>query len=85
MKSGTLPETGFVRLADLVGTRARPATKTKPARPATKGVIPVSAPTLWRMIRAGKFPRPVKLSAGVSAFEVKTVRSWMASKTEGDA
>ncbi|MDF9393014.1 MULTISPECIES: helix-turn-helix transcriptional regulator [Methylococcus] len=80
MKDNLLPQTGFVRQADLVGTRARPATRTKKARPATKGILPVSAPTLWRMIRDGRFPRPVKLSPGVSAFRVEDVRNWMESQ-----
>jgi prophage regulatory protein len=31
-------------------------------------VFPVSKSTLWKMIREGRFPRPVKLSARTSAW-----------------
>src|SRR4051794_26453625 len=56
----TLPATGFIRQAQLLG-----------------GTLPFSASTLWRKVRAGEFPAPVKLSAGVTAWKVEDVRAWM--------
>lgn len=41
-------------------------------------IIPFSAATLWRKVKAGTFPAPVKLSAGVTAWKVEDVRAWMA-------
>lgn len=44
-----------------------------------KGIIPFSAATLWRKVKAKEFPSPVKLSAGVTAWRVEEVRAWMAA------
>ena len=41
------------------------------------GIIPFSAATLWRKVATGKFPAPVKLSAGVTAWRVEAVRAWL--------
>jgi prophage regulatory protein len=43
-------------------------------------IIPFSSPTLWRMVKAGTFPAPVKLSARVTAWRVEDVRAWMQSR-----
>jgi predicted DNA-binding transcriptional regulator AlpA len=40
-------------------------------------VVPFSAATLWRKVKAQTFPAPVKLSAGVTAWRVEDVRAWM--------
>lgn len=40
-------------------------------------IIPFSAATLWRRVKAKQFPAPVKLSAGVTAWRVEEVRAWM--------
>jgi len=42
--------------------------------------LPFSAPTLWRKVKAGTFPKPVKLSERVTGFQVGAVRAWMASQ-----
>jgi prophage regulatory protein len=76
----TLPATGFLRQTDLVGARERPANGGKPARPARRGIIPFSQATLWRKVKDGTFPAPVKLSAGVTAWRVEDVRAWMAER-----
>jgi predicted DNA-binding transcriptional regulator AlpA len=43
-------------------------------------VVPVSSATLWRMCKSGKFPKPVKLSARVTAWNVGLIRVWLASQ-----
>jgi predicted DNA-binding transcriptional regulator AlpA len=43
-------------------------------------VIPWSGPTLWRRCKAGDFPKPIKLSAGITAWKVGEVRAWLRSK-----
>ena len=40
-------------------------------------IVPFSPATLWRKVKAGEFPRPVKLSKRVSAWRVEEIRSWM--------
>jgi len=42
--------------------------------------LPFSAPTLWRMVKAGKFPAPHKLCERVTAWKVSQVREWMAAQ-----
>jgi prophage regulatory protein len=42
-------------------------------------IVPVSAATLWRWVKAGKFPAPVKLSERVTAWSVESVRAWLES------
>ena len=65
--SPTLPATGYLRQADLIGDRRK-------GRP---GLIPFSAATLWRRVQDKTFPAPRKLSARVTAWKVEDVRAWM--------
>ena len=64
----SLPDSGFVREAQLVPN---------PARPELPAPLPFSANTLWRKVKAGEFPAPVKLSSRVTCWNVGTVREWM--------
>jgi prophage regulatory protein len=43
-------------------------------------IVPFSSATLWRAVKAGRFPRPVKLSDGVTAWRVEDIRAWMKSR-----
>jgi prophage regulatory protein len=38
--------------------------------------VPFSAATLWRLVNAGKFPRPVRLATQVIAWRVEDVLAW---------
>lgn len=42
-------------------------------------IVPFSAPTLWRKVKAGTFPAPVKLAPRVTAWRVEAVRAWLAN------
>lgn len=42
--------------------------------------VPFSSATLWRKVKAGEFPAPVKLSPGVTAWRVEDVRDWISSR-----
>ncbi len=44
-------------------------------------IVPFSSATLWRKVKAGTFPAPVKLSARVTAWRVEDVRDWIRSRT----
>ncbi len=72
----TIPETGYLRETQLV---SKPARK---RRPATTGIFPFSAPTLWRMVKRGDFPAPIKLSEKVTAWKVEDIRTWIASREQ---
>lgn len=67
----TLPDSAFIRESQLVQSHKRPE---------TPAPLPFSAPTLWRKVKAGTFPRPVKLSQRVTAWNVGTVREWIATQ-----
>lgn len=58
-----LPDEALIRQSQLLGT----------------GLIPFSASTLWRMVRRGTFPPPIKLSAGITAWRVADIREWLDS------
>ena len=40
-------------------------------------IVPFSSATLWRLVGAGNFPKPVKLAPGVTAWEADAVISWL--------
>ena len=66
-----LPDSAFIRESQLVQS---------PKRPDTPAPLPFSAPTLWRKVKAGTFPAPVKLSERVTAWNVGAVRAWIAGQ-----
>jgi prophage regulatory protein len=47
-------------------------------------IVPFSSATLWRNVKAGVFPAPVKLSDRVTAWRVEDIRAWMNSRTAND-
>ena len=48
--------------------------------------IPYSKPHLWRLIRAGKFPRPIRLGENRIAFPEHEIDLWVQEKiAERDA
>jgi prophage regulatory protein len=55
-----LPQTGFVRLPTIL---------------APKGPIPVGKSTWWAGVKAGRFPRPVKLGPRITAWRVEDIRA----------
>lgn len=40
----------------------------------------ISMPSLWRWVKAGKMPKPVKLSSRVAAFSTAEINSWLEAK-----
>lgn len=63
--SDTLPETGFVRLPSILAPR---------------GPIPVSKSTWWAGIKDGRFPKPIKLGARITAWRVEDIRALIATR-----
>jgi predicted DNA-binding transcriptional regulator AlpA len=66
-----LPDSAFIRESQLVQS---------PKRPDIPAPLPFSAPTLWRKVAKGTFPKPIKLSERVTAWNVGTVRAWMTAQ-----
>ena len=66
-----LSDSAYIRESQLVQSTKRPNNPVP---------LPFSAPTLWRKVKAGTFPKPVKLSERVTAWNVGTVRAWMAAQ-----
>ena len=42
-------------------------------------LVPFSAATLWRVVRAGTFPAPVRLAPRVTAWRAEDIHEWMKS------
>jgi predicted DNA-binding transcriptional regulator AlpA len=82
-----LPETGYIRQAQLIGeapitleqAEANKLAGRGPRRPrgGSAAIIPWSSATLWRKVKARQFPAPVKLSEGVTAWRVESVLAWI--------
>lgn len=64
-----LPDSASIRQCELIRSGGNPAAP-----------LPFSAPTLWRKVKAGTFPKPTKLSTRVTAWQVGQVRAWMAAQ-----
>ena len=43
-------------------------------------MIPVSPATLWRWVREGVFPKPVRLSSRVTAWRAEDVEGWIKTR-----
>lgn len=66
-----LPDSAFIREAQLVQSSKRPGGNEP---------LPFSAPTLWRKVKDGSFPKPHKLGTQITAWRVSEVREWMAAQ-----
>lgn len=38
--------------------------------------VPFSAATLWRLVKAGRFPRPVKVTDQITAWRCSDIEDW---------
>ncbi len=61
-----LPETGFLRLQQIVGNP-----KSDPPIPP---IIPVSKSSFWAGVKIGKYPKPLKLGARTTVWRVEDIR-----------
>ena len=64
-----LPESGFLRLHQIIGD-------TKRGIPA---VIPVSKSAWWEGCKTGRYPKPIKLGPRTTAWSVDSIRALIAS------
>lgn len=70
VNSVVLPDTGFLRLKQIVGD--------KKANPPITPIIPVGRSTWLEGCRTGRYPKPVKLSKGVTVWRVEDIRELIA-------
>jgi prophage regulatory protein len=63
-KSNQLPDTGFVRIWQIVGNK-----KTN-----TSALIPIGRTSFLNGVKSGKFPKPVKLGERTTAWRVQDIR-----------
>jgi prophage regulatory protein len=73
MYSKTTPQ--YLRVSDIVRNR-----KTK-----DPGILPISPSTWWSWVKAGKAPKPVKLSPGVTVWNKEMVLAFAATLTDEGA
>jgi predicted DNA-binding transcriptional regulator AlpA len=69
-----LPETGFLRLPQILGDSK--------AEPPIPPIIPLGRSTWWDGVKAGRFPKPVKLGPRVTVWRVEDIRALIASAQE---
>jgi len=76
----TIPETGYLRLFQIVG---KPASKSRPAVPA---IIPVCASTWWKGVRTGRYPQPTRaLGPRITAWRAEDIRALLESAASAKA
>ena len=69
-----LPETGFLRLNQIVGN---PKTNTPP-------IIPVSKTTWWAGVKEGRFPKSIKLGPHTTVWRIEDIRRLIESPVESN-
>jgi prophage regulatory protein len=63
----SFPETGFLRVNQIIGDSRRNISP----------IIPVSKSTWWAGVASGRFPKPVKLSPGITVWRVEDIRAFI--------
>lgn len=71
MQQNTLPQTGFLRLPQIVGD--------KNAKPPIPALIPVSKSAWWAGVKSGKYPKSIKLGVRTTAWTVESIRALIES------
>jgi len=66
----TLPETGFLRLPQIIGNPK--------ANPPIPALIPVCKSTWWAGVKSGRYPQPVRtLGENIAAWRVEEIRDFI--------
>lgn len=66
-----LPETGFLRLSQILGNPK--------ANPPIAPLIPIGKSCWWAGIKAGRFPKPVKLGPQTTCWRTEDIRALIAT------
>ena len=89
----SLPETGFLRLPQIIGQDYVSEEQTKINRKLGKGpkrsqsaipaIIPVKKSTWWAGVKSGRYPKPVRtLGLRITAWRVEDIRALIQSTDE---
>jgi prophage regulatory protein len=88
-----LPETGFLRLPQIIGRPGVSEEEARENRLAGKGpkrsckpivgLVPFGKSTLWSAVKSGHFPAPIKLGARLTAWRVEEIRAWLENPITG--
>ena len=70
-----LPETGFLRLPQIIGDRN--------ANPPIPPLIPVKKSNWWAGVRSGRYPKSYKLGPRVTVWRVEDIRALIANAQWG--
>ena len=46
------------------------------------GLMPFSPATIWRKVKDGTFPKPVKLGERITAWHMDDIEAWLAARHE---
>ena len=71
MSTNSIPETGFLRIAQIIG---RPK-----ANPPIPAIIPVGKSTWWAGVRSGRYPKGLKLSDRITVWRAEDIRALIES------
>jgi predicted DNA-binding transcriptional regulator AlpA len=47
------------------------------SQPGKPGYLPFSASTIWRLVKSGSFPQPIKLGISITAWKCAEVDQWL--------
>jgi prophage regulatory protein len=64
--SNTLPETGFLRIWQIIGNPK--------AEPPIPPILPIGRTTFLNGVKSGKYPKPVKLGQRTTAWRAEDIR-----------
>ena len=69
-----LPETGFLRLKQIIGDK----------KTGIPPLIPVSAPTWFNGVKSGRFPKPIKFGGRASFWKVEDIKALIKKMSKGE-
>ncbi len=58
----------YIRIGELAST------------PNKVGLLPASPATIWRKVKDGTFPEPVKLGERITAWRMEDIEAWLAAR-----
>lgn len=63
-----MQQENFIRMKDLSN------------RADSRGLIGVSAQTIWKWVKNNQFPQPIKLGTNITVWRLTEINSWMEEK-----
>lgn len=60
----TIPETGFLRVSQIVGNSKR----------GIPAIIPISRTSWWKGVKSGRFPKPIQLGPKTVVWRIEDIR-----------